>query len=130
MSEAAAHLQERLLLGYRAQLGHYDRAAGILEQHAEDADTAWAQVLHDVLMKAASLNQNMAVDVATWREMGQHAGPQLRDVLERLGRRIQALQRAIDEKVETFRAHKDRLVPEIDEFLHKRRMLQAYNRTK
>ena len=132
MRDSPATLEARLLHGYRGQLDRYDRAAALLEQAAlsENHDAVggerWAHVLHSLLQEAASIGENMAQDVATWRQKGQSAGPELQATLARLGVRIQELSKSIDQRVEEMRARQQKLLPEIDEFIHRRRMLRAY----
>jgi hypothetical protein len=132
MIAASATLEQRLLHGYQEQLSRYDRAAELLDRAGSGSDSTggerWAHALHGLLQEAASIGAAMEEDVASWRQAGQTPGPELRAILERLGVRIQGLSKSIDQRVEELRARQQKLLPEIDGFIHKRRMLQAYVR--
>ncbi len=144
-----ATLEERLLQGYRAQLGHYDRAAHILEeanefarQQGETSDPErqrgensgkslpmqWTHTLHAALQEAVALDAAMAQDVAAWRASGRSPAGPLQEILERLAQRLRTLSETINQKVSDTRTQQLGLVAEIDEFIQKRRMLRAYVR--
>jgi hypothetical protein len=121
-------LEERLLKGYQAQLELYDRAAEILDRACSgDADDDhWAHAVHARLQDAAALDGSMAQDVAAWRESGRKPIGPLKDMIECLSQRIQSLSESIDRQVGEMRARQQGLTAEMDEFIQKRRMLQAY----
>jgi hypothetical protein len=125
-------LEQRILQGYLAQLPHYDRAAAILgrQGHGEGdpVNHAWAHDLATVLNDVTALDAAMRDDKEAWRRSGEQPGPELAAVLDRLAARIGELAVRIDRHVADLEARKLRLLPEIDTFIQKRRMLQAYGK--
>ena len=148
-------LEERLLHGYREQLSRYDRAAEILEEGEKgrmgegekgrqgekenEGEVSpllpfspsplllnWAHALHATLQEAAAVDAAMAQDIAAWRALGQTPTGPLKEILERLAQRIRSLSASIDRQVRETQASQMGMVAEIDEFIQKRRMLQAY----
>jgi hypothetical protein len=122
-------LEERLLRRYREQLRHYDRVAAWDERGLTDgvpADNNWVHDLHAVLADVAALDAVMADDKEAWRRSGQRPSPELAALLERLAERIAGLAARVNRHAADLEAHRNRLVPELDELIQNRRMLQAY----
>jgi hypothetical protein len=132
MTAFPAALEERLLRGYQDQLPHYDRAATLLERHAGGPNAAasddWAHELRAALADVASLDAAMADDKIAWRLAEQHPGPELQAVLERVAASLATLAAGVQRHVADLEARRAQLVPEIDDFIQKRRMLQAYGK--
>jgi hypothetical protein len=127
-----AALQQRLILGYQAQLQHYDRAIRIVAQPTPGADQG-ATCLHDlnaVLREISALDAALAEDKAVWRSSGYRPGPPLRDILDRVTARIRELSAIIDRRVAVLEARKQALLPEVDECIQQRRMLHAYGKSR
>ena len=99
--------------------GHVD---GIL------ADPSSVHELDSVLAHVAALEADMADDKEAWRRSGQQPGPELHALLERLAERLGTLAARVNRYVADLEARKTRLMPEIDELIQSRRMLQAYGK--
>jgi hypothetical protein len=128
MSDSLEQLEQRVLAGYRRQASHYERALRLLEQR--DAVTNWAQDLHAILEEVAGLEPEYADAKAAWQQSGKTPGVELRAVLDRLAEQIRVLRAMIDSQVAELLARKQRLVPEIDDFIRRRWMLNAYGQSK
>src|SRR5262249_10223799 len=126
MSASLEQLEQRVLAGYQRQASHYERALRLLEQR----DANWAQDLHAILEEVARLEPVYADAKAAWQQSGQTPGVELRAVLDRLAEQIRVLRAMIDSQVAELLARKQRLVPEIDDFIRRRWMLNAYGQTK
>ncbi|HWY87178.1 MAG TPA: hypothetical protein VNX28_10660 [Gemmataceae bacterium] len=132
MTAFPAALEERLLRGYQDQLPHYDRAATILERYAGNPNAAasdnWAHELRAALADVTRLDAAMAEDKSAWRLAELQPGPELRAVLERVAARLATLAAGVQRHVADLEARRAQLLPEIDDFIQKRRMLQAYGK--
>jgi hypothetical protein len=132
MTTSSAALEERLLRGYQDQLPHYDRAATILERYPGNPNGAtsdnWVHELRAALADVASLDAAMANDKSAWRLAEQQPGPELRAVLERVAASLATLAAGVQRHVAVLEARRAQLLPEIDDFIQKRRMLQAYGK--
>jgi hypothetical protein len=132
MTATLAALELRLLRGYQEQVLLYDRAASVLGRHECNADSKedgnWAHELHAILRDVTGLDASMADDKTAWRQVERPPGPELRAVLERVAASIGTLASGIQRHVADLEARRTQLLPEIDDFIQKRRMLQAYGK--
>ena len=129
MSGEPGTLEQRLLQVYQEQLRHYDRALAILDDPGRvdsDLPTAWVEALDAVLRNVTALDDATMNDKAAWRRAGLHPGPALRVLLDQVAQRIATLTVAVQQRVADLQASKQQLLPAIDTFIQKRRMLQAY----
>ncbi|HZZ78305.1 MAG TPA: hypothetical protein VFE62_07290 [Gemmataceae bacterium] len=127
MSDTTEILEQRLLAGYRRQSSLYERALRVIEERSSEPN--WAQNLHAVLEEVTALEAEHADTKVGWQQTGRSPGPELRVVLERLGAQIQSLRAAIDNQVAEITARKERLMPEVDDFIRRRWMLNAYGQS-
>jgi hypothetical protein len=125
MADTTEQLEQRLIAGYRRQSSIYERALRVLEQ--QSAEPSWAQDLNAVLEEVTLLEAEYADAKAAWQQTGRSPGQEMRNVLEQLGQQIQSLRTSIDNQVTELMARKQRLVPEMDEFIRRRWMLNAYS---
>jgi hypothetical protein len=132
MTDELAALQQRLLQGYQEQVRHYDRAINILAQHPRWetllANNDWVHDLDAVLKQVTGLDAAMRDDKAAWLRSEQSPGAELSALLGRLAESIRTLADGVNALVGDVKARKEELLPEIDEFIQKRRMLQAYGK--
>jgi hypothetical protein len=133
MPDTFARLEQRLIAGYGQQASQYELALRILEERASAAtgtsdDHGWASALQGVLQSVTELDADLADDKVAWRQSGRVAGADLRLVLDRVATQIRVLGERIDGQVADLVARKQRLLPEIDEFIRQRWMLNAYGR--
>ena len=124
MSESIDDLDQRLIAGYRQQAIQYEYALRLIADTTRVGD--WAHRLNEALGLIAELDAALADDKAAWRRAARTPGPALRAVLDSVGERIQSLAKHIDERVASLMDEKKRLVPQIDEFVRQRAMLNAY----
>jgi hypothetical protein len=120
-----AELEQRLVRGYQEQLRRYDRAAALVAQGLPAAN-GWADELNRVLKDVAALDAAMGDDKAAWYRLGRRPGPELSTLLGRLAEKLGTMVGGINRHVVDIESRKDRLVPEIDALIQKRRMLRAY----
>jgi hypothetical protein len=125
VSSDGGELEQRLLRGYQEQLRQYDRVA-VLAPGWLPADDSWAHELNLVLKDVAALDAAMADDKEAWRRSERRPGSELGALLERLAEKLGTMAAGINRHVADIEARKDRLLPQIDELIQKRRMLRAY----
>lgn len=121
MSDA---LEKRLLAGYRQQLQAYEQALNVVCTRADNLD--WLAQLQQSMQQVAALDQQLATDKADWRLSGRAPGSELRTLLDQLATKIATLKDTIDSEVAELHARRSRLLPEIDDFIRQRWMLNAY----
>jgi hypothetical protein len=124
MPDTIEQLEQRLIAGYQRQASVYERALRVIEQQSSAPN--WAQDLHAVLEEVTLLEAEYADAKAAWQQADKSPGPALRIVLDRLGVQIQSLRASIDNQVAELMARKQRFAPEMDEFIRRRWMLNAY----
>jgi hypothetical protein len=125
VSPDGAELEQRLLRGYQEQLRQYDRVT-VLAGQGPPADDSWAHELNLVLNDVAALDVAMAPDKEAWRRLQRRPGSELSALLERLAEKLGTMAAGVNRHVADIEARKDRLLPQIDELIQKRRMLRAY----
>jgi hypothetical protein len=124
MTDNFMNVEQRLLNGYAAQLGLYDRALGMAAPSNESVHD-----LNAILKEIAALDADLAEDKAVWRFSGYQPGPQLREVLDRVAERIRMLSAAVDRRFVELQASRQALMPQVDECIQQRRMLSAYGKS-
>jgi hypothetical protein len=125
MSPLPPEVQQRLLEGYREQLRLYDQAATIVDQANAPAD--WAFDLNGLLAEIAQLDVGMADDKLAWRRSGPRPG-EVSALVDQIARQLTSLAQSINRHVSLLQERRDKMLPEIDEFIQRRRMLEAYGK--
>ena len=132
MTDILDSLEQRLIAGYGQQANQYEQALLCLAGRASDAkgaaETGCVADLLKVLEMVAKLDADLAADKAAWRQSGRTPGDELRMMLERVATQIRVLAEHVDALVADAVAQKQRLVPEVDDFIRQRWMLNAYER--
>lgn len=123
MPDRVAALEERLLANYRAQLGHYQRALQCAQEATDVAE------LLAVLNTLTELDRGLAEDKAAWKRLQRSPGPALREMLDQIAAAIQALTDCVDRRIAQTEARKRALLPDMDDVIQQRRMLQAYRQS-
>jgi hypothetical protein len=130
MTAAQGALEQRLIHAYQEQLQHYTRALAVVDQQAPASTVSgnqnWVHDLHAALEDVQTVDAAMADDKSAWRLSGLYPGLELSTLLERVAHMICALADGIDRHMDELQAHKEQLLPEIDAFIQRRRMLEAY----
>jgi hypothetical protein len=125
-------LEQRLIVGYNQQASYYEHALLCLAGRAPDAkgaaETGRVADLLKALEVIAKLDADLVADKIAWRQSGRTPGDELRMVLERVATQIRVLAEHVDALVADAVAQKQRLVPEVDDFIRQRWMLNAYER--
>ena len=130
MDDSLDVVERRLIAGYQRQATEYERALRVLEAGADAGrENNWAQHLNDVLLIVAELDGELTDAKAAWRDSGRTPGTELRALLDRLASQIRVVGAHIDAQVVQLVARKQRLLPEIDDFIRQRWMLHAYRQT-
>jgi hypothetical protein len=119
-------LEQRLIAGYEQQLQAYEHALEIFAARSQDLERDWLTRLQEPLDCIAALDRVMTADKAAWRASGRSNGIEMRAVIDRLAKKIQALKVCVDGEVAELTARRDRLLPEMDDFIRQRWMLNAY----
>ncbi len=125
MTPSPPDVQARLVKGYRDQLRLYDQAALIVDQ--ANAQAEWAYELNDLLREIAHLDAAMADDKSAWRRLGPRPG-EVSVLVEQVAHRLTSLAQSINHHVRVLQERRDKMMPEIDEFIQRRRMLEAYGK--
>lgn len=126
MTALDADVERRLQENCERQLCHYDRALALVQKHAASTDDVWVNELTYILADVAELDAAVTADRQRWQHAGQAPGPALRHALARLAERIRNLGEHVDQHVRHLQARKLELLPELDQAVQERRMLQAY----
>jgi hypothetical protein len=119
-------LERRLIAGYEQQLQAYAHALQIFAAKSPGVETDWLTRLQEPLERIAALDRVMAADKAAWRISGRSNGVELRSVIDQLADKIRMLKDCIDCEVADLTARRNRLLPEVDDFIRQRWMLNAY----
>ena len=122
MTNLVGALEERLRQGYQQQLILYDQALVIVEERGPD----WAHALGTILEKVTLLDATMTGDKTAWRGSAVQAGPELSVLLDQVKQRIARLAECIHCDITDLQARQQQLLPEIDDLIRRRRMLEAY----
>ena len=120
-------LEQRLLEGYRAQLTLYDQAMSLITAPPGDKQD-WAEDLHGLLGELAQRDREMAADKAEWRQSNDEANGELTTLITEVAQRITNLSAVINQRMSELQSRRDQLVPEVDEFIRRRRMIEAYGK--
>jgi hypothetical protein len=127
-----AALEQRLHNAHVEQLRHYERALDIVANPLRLAGTTvindWVHDLNAELNEIAAINTRIAGDKRAWAESGQRPGRALQSLLDVLAERIRELGQRVDGHIADLQAHRHNMLPEIDDFIRQRRMLQAYGK--
>ena len=124
MNQLPPEVQQRLVDGYRTQLRLYDEAVALASQAgAQD----WAYQLNGKLRAIAELDAASADDRTLYRQVGPQPG-ELSALLEQVANRLDTLRQTIDREVQQLQERRDKMLPEIDEFIQRRRMFDAYSK--
>lgn len=120
-------LQARLVLAYREQSTHYVRAIQLLETASEHSD-AWLAELQAAFDQIAAIDATLSNDKTAWRRSGQKPDAALREVIDELAAQVRRLSALVDARIAAIASRKQQLMPELDGFIRRNRMLQAYDR--
>jgi hypothetical protein len=127
MTPLPPDVQRRLVEGYREQLRLYDQAAAIFDRANTPAEKDWADELNILLSTVTQLDAAMADDKSAWHHFGPRPG-EVSALVDQVAHRLTSLAQSIDRHVRVLQERRDKMLPEIDEFIQRRRMLEAYGK--
>ena len=86
-----------------------------------------AYQLNEKLRAIAELDGAAAADRALYRHVGPQPG-ELSALLDQVANRLATLRQIIDREAQQLQERRDKMLPEIDEFIQRRRMFDAYSK--